>query len=98
MINGQSQPLLSFLGATILRISAGWHGINTIPARGSKARAGLDYKRLSYVFLDFSRSFAAGRVFLSSYSNFGFGSIFVTLAILMAATSWLTWRYLPKSM
>ena len=29
---------------------------------------------------------------------FGFGSIFVTMAVLTGIAAFLTWRYLPKSM
>ena len=48
-------------------------------------------------FLDFS-DLAPQALFSIVLLYFGFGSIFVTLAIMTGVTAWLVWRYLPKSM
>jgi MFS family permease len=48
-------------------------------------------------FLDFS-DLVPQAIFSIVLIYFGFGSIFIVLAVLTGATSILTWRYLPKSM
>ena len=48
-------------------------------------------------FLDFS-DLVPQAIFSVVLIYFGFGSIFIVLAVLTGVTSILTWRYLPKSM
>lgn len=84
------------LAATIF--GSALDGMGSTPfLRSVKGRERPEMTSVYRTFLDFS-DLAPQALFSLVLLWFGFGSIFVTLAVLTGAAAWLTWRYLPKSM
>ena len=84
------------LGGTIF--GSALDGLASTPfLRAVKARERAAMTSVYRTFLDFS-DLVPQAIFSVVLIYFGFGSIFIVLAVLTGVTSILTWRYLPKSM
>lgn len=98
-VTGNQWPMATagiLLVATIF--GSALDGMGSTPfLRAVKGRERASMTSVYRTFLDFS-DLLPQAVFSIVLLYFGFGSIFVTLAFLMAGTAFLTWRYLPKSM
>lgn len=96
---GNTWPMATaviLLGGTIF--GSALDGLASTPfLRAVKARERPAMTSVYRTFLDFS-DLVPQAIFSVVLIWFGFGSIFIVLAVLTGITSILTWRYLPKSM
>lgn len=96
---GNTWPMATaviLLGGTIF--GSALDGLASTPfLRAVKGRERPAMTSVYRTFLDFS-DLVPQAIFSVVLIYFGFGSIFIVLAILTGVTSILTWRYLPKSM
>jgi predicted MFS family arabinose efflux permease len=96
---GNDFPLVSaglLLAATVF--GSALDGLGSTPfLRAVKPRERAEMTSVYRTFLDFS-DLLPQLAFSVVLLFFGFGSIFVTMAVLTGIAAFLTWRYLPKSM
>lgn len=97
--SGNAWPMITaaiLLAGTIF--GSALDGLASTPfLRAVKGRERPAMTSVYRTFLDFS-DLVPQAIFSIVLIYFGFGSIFIVLAVLTGATAVLTWRYLPKSM
>ncbi len=98
-ISGDSYPLVTaaiLLAGTIF--AAALDGVGSTPyMRAVKSRERPAMTSVYRTFIDFS-DLLPQLTYAVILLYFGFGSIFVALGCLMIATTFCTWRYLPRSL